>query len=348
MSSSWLDVPGPPVRPRRPAVRRLLHRRPGRPGSGSHRRPGARPGVAARARRLDGRHRAGRPEPQRLPRAGPAAWTAPARGSPSCSATGTPRRGRAAPVPVGEVTLHLPSRWPTTSTSTPASTTRATSAGSSGPTPSRSPPTGGTCRSATTAGPAPWSCPAPTWSGPGPAQGARDAAPTSGRARLDIEAEVGYIVGGADTVGERVAVDDFEDHVFGVVLLNDWSARDIQAWEYVPLGPFLGKSFAPRSPRGSCRWRRWTRRGCPARPGPGAAALPARRGDAAAFGLDMHSRCGSTARVVSRRRTRHVLVARADAGAPDRQRRQPAHRRPVRLRHRSAAPSPASAARCSS
>jgi fumarylacetoacetase len=62
--------------------------------------------------------------------------------------------------------------------------------------------------------------------------------------RLDIEAEVGFVVGVPSTLGDRVAVDDFRDHVFGVVLLNDWSARDIQSWEYVPLGPFLGKSFA--------------------------------------------------------------------------------------------------------
>ena len=62
--------------------------------------------------------------------------------------------------------------------------------------------------------------------------------------RLDIEAEVGFVVGAGTALGERVAVDAFEDHVFGVVLLNDWSARDIQAWEYQPLGPFLGKSFA--------------------------------------------------------------------------------------------------------
>ncbi|GAB1820961.1 fumarylacetoacetate hydrolase family protein [Herbidospora sp. RD11066] len=55
--------------------------------------------------------------------------------------------------------------------------------------------------------------------------------------KLDIEAEVGYVVG----VGGS---GPFEEHVFGVVLVNDWSARDIQAWEYVPLGPFLGKSFA--------------------------------------------------------------------------------------------------------
>ncbi|MCK9868663.1 fumarylacetoacetase [Nocardiopsis dassonvillei] len=62
--------------------------------------------------------------------------------------------------------------------------------------------------------------------------------------RLDIEAEVGFVVGTGTEMGERVAVDDFADHVFGVFLLNDWSSRDLQAWEYVPLGPFLGKSFA--------------------------------------------------------------------------------------------------------
>ncbi|WP_306371520.1 fumarylacetoacetase [Nocardiopsis sp. CC223A] len=63
-------------------------------------------------------------------------------------------------------------------------------------------------------------------------------------ARLDIEAEVGFVVGTPSPMGERVAVDGFADHVFGVFLLNDWSSRDLQAWEYVPLGPFLGKSFA--------------------------------------------------------------------------------------------------------
>ncbi|MEV1329509.1 fumarylacetoacetase [Micromonospora costi] len=69
--------------------------------------------------------------------------------------------------------------------------------------------------------------------------------PTYGpSARLDIEAEVGFVVGVPSPLGARVSVDDFADHVFGVVLVNDWSARDIQAWEYQPLGPFLGKSFA--------------------------------------------------------------------------------------------------------
>ncbi|BCL14341.1 fumarylacetoacetase [Micromonospora sagamiensis] len=62
--------------------------------------------------------------------------------------------------------------------------------------------------------------------------------------RLDIEAEVGFVVGVGSPLGQRVSVDDLADHVFGVVLVNDWSARDIQAWEYQPLGPFLGKSFA--------------------------------------------------------------------------------------------------------
>ncbi|WP_018155445.1 fumarylacetoacetase [Demetria terragena] len=62
--------------------------------------------------------------------------------------------------------------------------------------------------------------------------------------RLDIEAELGFVVGGATQLGTRVSVDDAGAHLFGVVPFNDWSARDIQAWEYVPLGPFLGKSFA--------------------------------------------------------------------------------------------------------
>jgi len=60
--------------------------------------------------------------------------------------------------------------------------------------------------------------------------------------RLDVEAEVGFVCGGP--VRSRVPVDDVAEHVFGVALVNDWSARDIQAWESQPLGPFLGKSFA--------------------------------------------------------------------------------------------------------
>ncbi|TCC45221.1 fumarylacetoacetase [Kribbella capetownensis] len=71
------------------------------------------------------------------------------------------------------------------------------------------------------------------------------AAPTYGPSqRLDIEVELGYVVGAPSQLGRPVSVDEFEEHVYGVVLVNDWSARDLQAWEYVPLGPFLGKSFA--------------------------------------------------------------------------------------------------------
>jgi fumarylacetoacetase len=62
--------------------------------------------------------------------------------------------------------------------------------------------------------------------------------------RLDFEAEVGYVVGAPSVAGQPVPVDAFANHVFGLCLLNDWSARDIQGWESRPLGPFLGKSFA--------------------------------------------------------------------------------------------------------
>jgi fumarylacetoacetase len=72
-----------------------------------------------------------------------------------------------------------------------------------------------------------------------------EAAPVFGPSvRLDIEAELGFVVGTGSSLGTPVRVEDFADHVFGTVLVNDWSARDIQSWEYVPLGPHLGKSFA--------------------------------------------------------------------------------------------------------
>jgi fumarylacetoacetase len=71
-----------------------------------------------------------------------------------------------------------------------------------------------------------------------------DDAPAFGPSqRLDIEAEVGFVVGTPSPLGSPVPVGAFAEHVFGVCLVNDWSARDLQAWEYVPLGPFLGKSF---------------------------------------------------------------------------------------------------------
>ena len=117
-----------------------------------------------------------------------------------------------------------------------------------------------------------------------------DPAPVFGPSvRLDIEAELGFVVGGATPIGTRVGVDEADDHLFGVVLLNDWSARDIQAWEYVPLGPFLGKSFCTSIsawvlPLEALHGARV------ALPGQDPEPLPYLRGadDAATYGLDIH------------------------------------------------------------
>jgi fumarylacetoacetase len=71
------------------------------------------------------------------------------------------------------------------------------------------------------------------------------AVPTYGPSRqLDYELEVGAYIGSGNALGQPIDITDAEQHIFGLSLLNDWSARDIQAWEYPPLGPFLGKSFA--------------------------------------------------------------------------------------------------------
>ena len=62
--------------------------------------------------------------------------------------------------------------------------------------------------------------------------------------RLDFELETAFVVGKGNSIGQPIAVDNASEHIFGMVLLNDWSARDIQKWEYVPLGPFNAKTFA--------------------------------------------------------------------------------------------------------
>jgi len=62
--------------------------------------------------------------------------------------------------------------------------------------------------------------------------------------QLDFELEIGWFIGPGNDLGKPIPIDQAEDHVFGLVLVNDWSARDIQAWEYQPLGPFLAKNFA--------------------------------------------------------------------------------------------------------
>ena len=67
---------------------------------------------------------------------------------------------------------------------------------------------------------------------------------SSARARsFDYELETAFLIGPGNTLGEPVPIDRAADHIFGLVLMNDWSARDIQTWEYQPLGPFLAKNF---------------------------------------------------------------------------------------------------------
>jgi fumarylacetoacetase len=74
---------------------------------------------------------------------------------------------------------------------------------------------------------------------------ADNADPVFGPSRLlDFELEVGFFTGKATKLGDPISIENASDHIFGFVLVNDWSARDIQKWEYVPLGPFLGKNFA--------------------------------------------------------------------------------------------------------
>ncbi|HEV8417767.1 MAG TPA: fumarylacetoacetase, partial [Candidatus Udaeobacter sp.] len=71
------------------------------------------------------------------------------------------------------------------------------------------------------------------------------ATPTFGPSKsLDYELEMAFLIGPGNSLGEPVRIDSAADHIFGLVLMNDWSARDIQAWEYQPLGPFLAKNFA--------------------------------------------------------------------------------------------------------
>ncbi len=148
--------------------------------------------------------------------------------------------------------------------------------------------------------------------------------------RLDIEAEVGFVVGVPSPQGVAVPTADFRQHVFGACLVNDWSARDLQAWEYVPLGPFLGKSFATSvSP-----WVVPLDALLEARV-PGPVQEPAVLGyleRQADWGLDLslevslerHRRVPAAVR-------RHVLDAGPAAGPPDRQRGLAAHRGPVRV-----------------
>ncbi len=154
--------------------------------------------------------------------------------------------------------------------------------------------------------------------------------PSSGPSRsLDIELEVGAVIGRG---GARIAPDEADDHVFGFVLLNDWSARDIQAYEYQPLGPNLGKSFATTiSP-----WvvtldalRPFLVESPPQDPPPDPYLRAARP-----WGLALELEVWLNGTQISRDRLRrHVLDVRSAARAHDRQRRDRAHRRPHRIGH---------------
>ena len=136
-------------------------------------------------------------------------------------------------------------------------------------------------------------------------------APTFGPSiRLDIEAELGFVVGGSSALGEPVSLEDAADHLFGVVLLNDWSARDIQAWEYVPLGPFLGKSFATSISAWVVTLDALEAARVPL-PGQDPEPLPYLRGSttdagSTAFGLDVHVEVDWNGTVVSRPEARDL------------------------------------------
>ncbi len=150
--------------------------------------------------------------------------------------------------------------------------------------------------------------------------------------RLDVEVEVGFVVGVPSPWGRPVTAEAFTRHVYGVVLVNDWSARDLQAWEYQPLGPFLGKSFATSvgcwiTPLAALESART--------PGPKQeplTAVPARSGPVDAgtgsgTGGKRHGGVPTTVRL-------DLLLPRAATGPHDLQRSLAAHRRPVRVRNR--------------
>ena len=155
-------------------------------------------------------------------------------------------------------------------------------------------------------------------------RGPGDFGPTQ---RLDVELELGFVIGTPSD--GPVPIDRALDHVFGVVLLNDWSARDLQAWEYRPLGPFLAKSFATSI----SHWVTPLAEPAPHRPraaGPAAAALPAR----GAVGVRHPARARAQRHHDRPHQRRPAVLERRPADRPpDVERRDPARRRPARLRH---------------
>jgi fumarylacetoacetase len=122
-------------------------------------------------------------------------------------------------------------------------------------------------------------------------------------ARLDIELEAGFVIGVPSRLGQPVPVERALDHVFGMVLVNDWSARDIQAWEYQPLGPFLGKSFATSVSRWVVPMSELAGRRVPAGPQE-PEPLPYLREEPWAYDVPLEVELNGT--VVARSNTRHL------------------------------------------
>ena len=236
------------------------------------------------------------------------------------------------------------SRWPTTSTSTPPSTTPPTSAGSCDRTPRRCRRTGSTSRSGTTAGRAPWSSPAPRSSARPASARARGEPPTYGPSeRLDIEAEVGFVVGVPTGLGEPVDIADFAR-----ARVRRGARQRLERARHPGLGVAAARPVPGQVVRdvglavGGAAGRARAGPGRPAGAGPAAAAVPARdRG----WGLDISLEIEWNGTWWPARRTRQMYwTAGPAAGPPDRQRRQrcapatctpparfPARRRPGRI-----------------
>ena len=312
------------------------------PGRRADRRPRARPGAVAAAGEPGRSRRLAEPSLNPLMALGPAAWAA------VRALGGRPahRRDRGAssssrPAPLDEVTLHLPVEV-ADYVDFYASLDHATNVGrifrpDAEPLTAR---TGGTCRSATTAGPARSWSPVRRSSGRAasarrpprrPRRSARAGASTSRPSSASSSAR-------PSELGSRVPSPASPTTSSASTGLNDWSARDIQAWEYVPLGPFLGKSFATSispwvTPLAALDAAWVDLPGQDPEPLPYLAGRDPRARHRRRGGAERRGRQPAAV-------PRDVLVAGPDARPPDRQRRLAAHRRPVRAPARSAARSP--------
>ena len=335
---------------RRQGKRRAAARRRG------DRRPDPRPRRRAKAGVFDGDverrgERCGRSDPERAswrwrPRPGRAAPCAVAR----AARTPPERALHGCLVPQADAEYALPAASATTPTSTRRSITRRPWASCSGPTTRCCRTTSG-CRSATTAAPRRSASAAQRFHAP-PRPDKLPRTPTrrcSARAaRLDYELELGVFIGDGNELGEPCRSSDAEAHVFGLCLLNDWSARDIQAWEYQPLGPVPveelrhhrvavdrdagGARAVPRARSAACR--RSAAAALPRFAQPTARPAPSTSSSRCWLQTREDARSGQPAAASGRTQLpRRLLDRGADGRAPHRQRLQSAAGRPARLRH---------------